>query len=207
LYFTGLEGLDKGLVDRISNFKLALSNFEGDVNRTGARQMATYSQEDHDKAVAAARKETADQAAAKAAEDTKKAAAAERVRIQGIMGCEEAKGKQKLAAELAYDEENLSLATCQRLLKAAALETPVKKAAVAEDGDEDEDEVQPKRKAGSTFDDVMDRTAPKIKPAKGKKPKSEDDEEADAPPDDISAGLVSDYRKASGYGLKPETKQ
>lgn len=61
------------------------------------------------------------------------ARAAERARVQGIMSCEEAKGKQKLANHLAMNTD-LSVDQAKGMLQVAAVEQPQDNAAAGEDG-------------------------------------------------------------------------
>lgn len=106
--FSAAEGVENGLVDRVQPTRAAVSAFaKGPASSTKVETMTDVKQADHDKAVSDSK-----------AEGKK----AERQRIASILGCDEAKDKQKLATELAYGDEELSLAACQRILKAASPE-------------------------------------------------------------------------------------
>jgi signal peptide peptidase SppA len=114
--YIGADAVAAGLADEVGSFETALAdltkgaslahNPAGSARNAGKNKMSkTYSEEDHNAAIAAARAEgmTAGKAEATATASTEASAAAtaERDRIKAILGLDEAKGREATAQHLA----------------------------------------------------------------------------------------------------------
>lgn len=105
--FLGQEAVDRGLADRVASFGAVLASLQSETPLAGAAKKGTrtmsgdntITQEAHTAAVAAAR---AEGHAAGLAEGKTLGAKDATDRIGAIMDCEEAKGREKLAAHFAF---------------------------------------------------------------------------------------------------------
>jgi signal peptide peptidase SppA len=126
--YSGQAALDAGLADGISSFNDALAAFEADVSKGasfstgGFRQLQsggkTMSENTH---LAATETPTAEQLAAQLAAANADGAKAMQARIQAIQTCDEAKGREKLAAHLAFNTA-MSADEAKGLLAVSAVE-------------------------------------------------------------------------------------
>ncbi|WP_315768226.1 S49 family peptidase [Bradyrhizobium sp. SZCCHNR2012] len=142
--YIGQAAVDAGLVDAIGSFETVLADLSksGAVRNSNPKRASmdkTYTQAELDAAVTTARAETTnafkaefDKATATAnaaglEQGHKEGAAAERERINGIIGCEEAKGRSEAALNLALKTDTsleVAKTTLAVLPKAAAGNAP-----------------------------------------------------------------------------------
>lgn len=136
--FSGQAAVDAGLADGISSFNDALAAFEADVSQgagfstggfrqlqTGGKTMSANTQS------AAQETVSADQLAAQLATARTEGAQAMQARIQAIQTCDEAKGREKLAAHLAFSTA-MSADEAKGLLSVSAVESAPVAAAAAQ---------------------------------------------------------------------------
>lgn len=139
LCYNAPEAMALGLIDAVTTPAKAVAEFlngpsGGSDEQPGANAMFTQEQMD------AARQEAA-------AEATASATTAERNRISGILGCEAAEGRSKLASHIAFNTA-MSVADAETMLGASAVEQAAAPAATT---------TQPEKGADSPFKTVMDK--------------------------------------------------
>ena len=170
LTYSAEAAVELGFAHEIAPFDEALAAFSGDrINPVGEETMSQENQKPETAQV--------DQAALDAAraEGRKEGATAERERIQGILGCDEAKNRRDLAFHLSMNTDQ-SVESAKGIL--AASPEKVEKAE------------QPS-KPGADFAKAMEKDNPELG-ADG-----DGGQEADA-----ASQLIADYKAATGYGSK-----
>lgn len=187
--FDAEDAKSNGLIDAITTPAEAIEAFSGELSgsnsnlsskepdmtteaKPGNAQAGTVTQTDHQAGIA------------KASADAK---TAERARVSGIMGCEEAKGKTKLASHLAMNTD-MSLTDAQAVLKAAEPEATAAAAPAA-------------APATNHFAAAMDKTANPNVSGEGANP-----EGAAGGPPSAAAGILANSTLASGRKYDTATK-
>jgi signal peptide peptidase SppA len=123
LTYGAKEAKDLGLVDSVASLDQALAAFEAELTgktRGNSMTVATDNTQTTGAAQPGSNASTVTQASVDAAkaEGAKEGALAERTRIMGIVNCEEAKGREKLAQVLC--EQGMSVDAAKAILAAAA---------------------------------------------------------------------------------------
>ncbi len=185
LTYDASDAVEVGLADRVGSLDEEMVLFSNEV-ALGDEQMADVKQEDHEKAVAAARTEGM---AAGKADGVKDGMAAERARISGILASDEGKKRPKAAMSLAM-KTGLTVEEASATLA----DMPEEKAE-APKGDKAEDQGTKKAKGESHFDKAMGNGT-------GVEARSEEDDEDEDSPESLSASILSDYAGAAGAKRK-----
>lgn len=190
LTYDAQDAIDVGFADRIGSLEDEMAIFATEAstedsemattNTTSAPAADAVDKATHDAAVASAR-----------AEGEKAGMAAQLTRIQGILGCDNAKDRPKAALSFALNTDMTVEASNKVLgdLPAESAQTPA--AAAAEDG-------KGKPKAGATpFEQHMNSTdQPNVGADLSDKNEGAKDDNS------LSASILGDYAGISGYGKK-----
>ena len=170
LTYSAEDAVELGFAHEIAPFDEALAAFSGDrINPVGEETMSQENQKPETAQVDAAALDAA------RAEGRKEGATAERERIQGILGCDEAKNRRDLAFHLSMNTDQ-SVEAAKGIL--AASPEVVEKAE------------QP-GKPGADFAKAMEKDNPELGADGGQ------DQGVDA-----ATQLIADYKAATGYGSK-----
>jgi len=193
LTYDAEDGIEAKLADRMGSLEDEMVIFSDGDDTAEDEQMADVKQEDHDKAVAAARTEGA--AAGKTegkAEGLKEGATGERGRINAILASDEGKKRPKAAMSLAMNTD-LTVEAASTALAAM----PEEKAEAAAPAPAADDKDKNKKTSASHFEQAMGQDAPDVGA------RAEGDEDEDDGDKNVNAILAS---FGSAAGLKPRSK-
>lgn len=198
LTYDAEDGMKVGLADRVGVLEDEMAIFSDEDTEPEDEQMADIKQEDHDKAVAAARTEGA--AAGKTegkAEGAKEAATNERTRLNTILQSDEGKKRPKAALALAM-KSDMDAAGVVALLADLPEEKAEAAPVVAQTAEEKAAaDKAAKDKGGSHFQQAMDRDNPEV----GAHATTEEDKND---PDAKSKGILASFAAAAGVKPKAE---
>ena len=171
LTYSAEDAVELGFAHEIAPFDEALAAFSG--NRINPVGEETMSQEDQKPEAVQADAAALDAARA---EGRKEGATAERERIQGILGCDEAKNRRDLAFHLSMNTDQ-SVESAKGILAAS----PEKVEKAEQPG-----------KPGADFRAAMSQDNPELGAEGG----------GQEPNADASVQLIADYKAATGFGSK-----
>ncbi len=193
LTYDAEDGMKVGLADRVGVLEDEMAIFSDEDTEPEDEQMADIKQEDHDKAVNAARTEGT---TAGKAEGLKDGATSERTRINAILGSDEGKKRPKAAMALA-----MKSAMTVEEASAALADMPEEKAEAAPAPDAAAiaaaAEAAKKKDGASHFQQAMDKDKPEV----GAHATTEEDKDS---PEAKSEGILAAFGREAG--VRPKAK-